>query len=226
MEHKFPTRRDASVAAAKHISQSLRRRLATQDTASIVVSGGSSPVDCFAELADTELDWARVNVVLSDERWVAPHHAQSNENLVRSKLLVKKAAEANLISMYQERIGIEDQCRALESSLADVLPFAAVLLGMGTDGHFASLFPDSANLELGLAEHSDRLCIPVQTAASPYPRVSLTLDALTQTDRIVLLMFGDEKLKVYEKANSGSAELPMTHLLRQQTAPVDVYWAP
>ena len=106
------------------------------------------------------------------------------------------------------------------------LPFACSLLGMGADGHFASLFPDAENLGEGLDLESSRMCLPVQTEASPYPRVSLTLSALSRSDEIVLLFFGEEKRRVFEKAKSGNARYPVTRLLRQKRAPVYTYWAP
>lgn len=227
MEHLFQARYEASIAAAGHIATALRHRLGAEDQASIVVSGGSSPIKCFAELAKADLDWYRTRIVLSDERWVAAEHEDSNEKLVRTHLLVDKASEATLLPSYQQGLTLERGCAALESSLRGMpSPFASVLLGMGTDGHFASLFPDAKNLKRGLRIDSDELCMGVETAASPHPRLSLTLSALTRSDHIVLLIFGDEKLEVYEQAKNASAEWPVAHLLRQQRTPVDVYWAP
>ena len=97
---------------------------------------------------------------------------------------------------------------------------------MGTDGHFASLFPDAENLAEGLDLESRTLCLPVKTAASPHARISLTLAALSRSDEIVLLFFGDEKRVIYDKAKAGNARYPVTRLLRQKRAPVYVYWAP
>ena len=97
---------------------------------------------------------------------------------------------------------------------------------MGEDGHFASLFPDAENLEEGLDVDSSELSIPVNTAASPHPRVSLTLSALSRSDEILLLMFGDRKREVYEAAKQTANGYPVFHLLRQKRAPVYVYWAP
>lgn len=227
MEHWFETRSDASAAAAQHIVAGLERRLTTDDKAAIVVSGGSSPIDCFATLARSELDWSRTHIVLSDERWVSPDDENSNENLIRKHLLVGKAAEAALLPAYRKDMTIEQGREALDTGLRALpTPFACVLLGMGADGHFASLFPDITNLDQSLSVDDDELCIAVETEASPYSRLSLTLSALTQTDDIVLLMFGDEKRDVYQRAKSASSDLPIAQLLRQQRAPVNIYWAP
>jgi len=100
------------------------------------------------------------------------------------------------------------------------------LIGIGTDGHFASLFPDAEQLELGLNVDSGRLYLPVTTAASPHPRISMTLAGISRSDEIALLFFGEEKLEVYEQAKASADAYPLSRLLRQKRAPVRLFWAP
>ena len=100
------------------------------------------------------------------------------------------------------------------------------MLGMGADGHFASLFPDADNLATGLDVDAPVACIPVRTEASPYDRISLTLSALSRSDEVVLLFFGDDKREVYERAKDVGNGYPVSRLLVQKRAPVHVYWAP
>ena len=227
MENIFDNREAASIAAAERIGKALERRLQAQGEASVVVSGGSSPAGVFAELAKTALAWSDVHVILSDERWVPPDHESSNEKLVRDTLLTGEARGATMLPFYKAGITIEERCGELNGELRlGPFPFACALLGMGEDGHFASLFPDAENLEAGLDVESRELCIPVHTAASPHPRVSLTLSALSRSDEILLLMFGDGKREVYETAKKEANGHPVSHLLRQKRAPVHVYWAP
>lgn len=227
MEFLFDSREAASAAAAEHIASALNRRLAQQKAASLVVSGGTSPVHCFETLAHMDIDWSRVGVIPSDDRWVPSEHDDSNEKLVRSKLLVNGAASAEILPFFSADETIEERAAALNQEIRFApFPFACSLLGMGTDGHFASLFPDADNLETGLDLESQILCLPIQTEASPYPRISLTLAALSRSDEIVLLFFGDEKRKIYDKAKAGNARYPVTRLLRQKRAPVNAYWAP
>ena len=226
-EHLFDSRDDASVAAAERLGAALARRLALRPAASLVVPGGTSPSRCFESLAGSELDWTRVHVILSDERWVPADDEDSNERLVRATLLTGHAAEALLLPAYRPGMDAAAGAAALDASLRLApFPFAATLLGMGTDGHFASLFPDAANLDLGLDAESDRLAIAVDTAASPHPRISLTLAALSRSDEIVLLVFGEDKRAVLEQAQQKSSTLPVSRLLFQKRAPVRVYWAP
>jgi len=224
-EHHFETRHEASVAAARRMAELLSRRLDNYDEASLVVSGGTSPGECFAALAATDLDWRRVQVALSDERWVAPQHDDSNEKLVRESLLVGAAAAATLLPVYAQDVSPEERCDELQESLP-VLPFACSLIGIGADGHFASLFPDADNLDRAMDVEAGRLYLPVVTAASPHVRISMTLAAISRSDEIVLLFFGDDKLAVYEKAKAMTNGYPLSRLLRQKRAPVRLFWAP
>ncbi len=227
MEHFFDNRQEASLAAASRIADALHRRLDVQNAASLVVSGGSTPEQCFAALAHSDIDWSRVGVLPSDERWVPGNHADSNERLVRDKLLVNGAASADLLAFFAEQTTAEQRAAVLDQEIRFLpFPFACALLGMGTDGHFASLFPDAENLDEGLDLESGTLCIPVRTESSPYERISLTLAALSRSDEIVLLFFGDDKRVIYDKAKAGNARYPVTRLLRQKRAPVHVFWAP
>lgn len=224
-ENFFATRLEASQAAAERIAELLSHRLDNQNRASLVVSGGTSPGDCMSALAKTPLDWQRVQVVLSDERWVPPDHEDSNEKLVRETLLVDKASSATLEPVYADGVSPQERCDALQDPLPE-LPFSCSLIGMGADGHFASLFPDAEQLADGLDVESGRLYIPVDTAASPHPRISMTLAGISRSDEIVLLFFGEEKLAVYKEALESANGFPVARLLRQKRAPVRLFWAP
>ena len=227
MDYFFETRDEASIAAANQIVHALQRRLDATSDASLVVSGGTTPSRCFQELAQTDINWSGVSVLASDDRWVPPDHQDSNEKLIRETLLVERAAAADFLPFYTPDKSIEERCTDLDTEIRLVpFPFACALLGMGADGHFASLFPDAHNLATGLDIESQSLCLPVQTDASPYARVSLTLSALSRSDEVVLLFFGDDKREVYEAAKLESDRYPVSRLLRQKRAPVHTYWAP
>lgn len=224
-EHLFDSRETASAAAAEQISARVDARLRKEATASFVVSGGSSPRRCFELLSNRTLEWERVQIVLSDERWVPNVHADSNERLVRETLLQGGAGAARLTSVYQDDMSVDERCDSLQTQFPES-GFACALVGMGTDGHFASLFPGAHDLAAGLDPDSRRFYVPVRTDASPHPRISMTLGALLQSDEILLLIFGDEKLRIYNQANSGNESFPVAHLLRQRRVPVQVVWAP
>lgn len=227
MEHFFDSREAASIAAANRLADALQRRLDKQDEASIIVSGGTTPSQCFEELSGVPLDWRRVHVVLSDERWVPVDDASSNEAMVRKALLKNRAAHAHILPMYDGSADASTRCETLEEAIRALpFPFATALIGMGEDGHFASLFPDFKDLKIGLDVDYPGLCLPVSTEASPHPRISLTLAAISRSDEVVLLFFGDTKREVYEHAKLATNGFPVSRLLRQKRAPVRVYWAP
>ncbi len=224
-DHRFATRQAASEAAADRVAELLGHRLAHQPLASAVVCGGTTPTECFEALSQYSLDWDRVRFSLSDERWVPNDHEDSNEKLIRDSLLVGKAELAELQPVYAADTTPQARCDELQDTLP-VLPFSFSLIGVGVDGHFASLFPDADNLDLGLSTESDRLYVPVDTAASPHTRVSMTLAGISRADEVVLLIFGDDKLEIYQRAMKESNGFPVSRLLRQKRAPVRVFWAP
>jgi 6-phosphogluconolactonase len=226
-EHFCDSRHAASQLAAKRISTRMQLDLEVQSEASIVVSGGSTPKECFDILATTGLPWNRVHVVPSDERWVPSAHAASNEKMIRETLLVKRAMNAMLQTLYADATTARDHCATLANEL-ETLPllFSSVLLGMGEDGHFASLFPDIASLEDGLDMDSTSRCLAIETTASPHARISLTLSTLTRSKEIILLVFGEAKRAVLGKAMLSGNAYPVSRLLQQKRTPVHVIWAP
>ena len=228
MQQEFTTREAAAAAAADIIKAAVERRLAATEEATVVLSGGTSPLGVFAALNAMDMHWDRLHVTLSDERWVPSDHEDSNERTLHEALLGNGGARAaTFLPLYEPGIDVAARSEALSAQLRLLpFPFACSLLGMGEDGHFASLFPDADNLAAGLDTENPDLVIPVQTAASPHPRVSLTLSALSRSDTIVLLIFGDDKLEVLNNAKDDPERFPVGTLLRQKRAPVRVLWAP
>lgn len=224
---EFPSREAASEAAADLIAQSLADALGEGGDASLVVSGGSTPKQCFSLLSGKALDWSRVHIAPSDERWVDPADENSNEHLIRSQLMQGPAEAAQLLSFY--RVGVEPAAAPglIGPELHDLpRPFSCVLLGMGEDGHFASLFPDFDGLTAALDTSATTQCTQVKTSGSPFLRISLTLSALLDTSMLVLLFFGEAKREVLQQALSGEGDYPVAALLSQDQIPVTVIWAP
>ena len=224
-EKLFDSREAASAAAAADIADCLRQDLAEHERSTIVVSGGTTPAQCFEILSQEELAWNRVRFAMSDERWVPATHEDSNERLIRETLRQNAAKQASILSIYQGDLSVDERCDSLQKQRPKN-NFACALLGMGTDGHFASLFPDADNLPIGLDKKTTQFYLPVRTIASPQPRVSMTLAALLRSNAIFLLFFGDEKRAVLDRAIAGDSSLPISALLEQQQTPVTLYWAP
>lgn len=227
MIESYDSRELASEAAAACLTKNLTRRLAEGGEATLVLSGGTTPGGTMRELAAADLPWDRIHVVLSDERWVPADDPDSNERLVRTELMASGApANAELLSLFDAELTPAERARSLGPDLKSLpFPFATALLGMGEDGHFASLFPDACNLDDGLDVDGDELAIAVSTEASPHPRISLTLAALSRCDEIVLLAFGDAKRKVLAAILDGADDYPVSALVRQKRAPVRILWA-
>jgi len=224
---EFESRDAASAAAAERLAAAIERRLDEHQEASLVVSGGTTPARCLEALAAAELDWSSVHVVLSDERWVPPGDDDSNERMVRDKLLTGKARAATLLPMYAGASTADERAAEIDTAIRALpFPFAAALLGMGADGHFASLFPDAPGLDEALDPESEVLCTAVSTAASPHPRLSLTMAAVSRADEVLVLIFGDDKRRTLDAAVAGDVDLPVGRLLRQKRAPISIYWAP
>lgn len=209
---------------AEATGEALRQDLARQERALLVLSGGSTPVPFLQALARQQLPWERVEVTLADERWVRETDEASNARLVRLHLLTGSAAAANFVSLTTDdetpEQGVEAVTRRIE---ALSWPASLVVLGMGSDGHTASLFPDSRELELGLT--TDAPVLATRTPSQPQPRITLSADRLHQARRHVLHITGDDKRSVLAQAMSGddSRELPIRAFL---SCPLAIYWAP
>lgn len=214
---------------AMQIAECLTMAIAARGAASLVVSGGRSPVRLFEILRNLELDWGRVRIALADERWVATEIEASNEHLVRDVLLKEHAAAARFLGLKNGAPTPDLGAVSAWETFARVpRPFDAVILGMGDDGHTASLFPGSPNLSSALNLSAAAGCVGMWSPVAPHPRLSLNLSALLDSRRVVLLITGESKLRAFNAATAaGPAEdMPVRAVLRQSLTPVDVMWAP
>jgi 6-phosphogluconolactonase len=181
--------------------------------ANFVVSGGSSPIKIFNELSFMDLDWAKVNITLVDDRLVDKSHNDSNEKLVIENLIINKAANLNFISL----------CNSPEKILNINRPFDIMLLGMGEDGHFASLFPSLIRTN---PNYFDLSSIPeiIYTDAFGSPchkRVSMNISMILQSNKIFLLIPNEKKLDVYEEAKNNK-KIPLYFLLNQTKTKITI----
>ncbi len=214
-------------AAAAAVRQALEAALAAGGRASLVATGGRAPGPVYDRLAPTALDWSRIDVTLSDERFVPPDHAASNERLVRERLLRGPGAAARFVPLYRPADDADAAARAAEAAVEALAPFDVTLLGMGPDGHVASLIPGAPRLAEGLDLSLTKMLMGVPAAIGdpPVPRITLTLHALLQSRAILVLISGETKRQAIERAAAGE-DLPVRALLTQAEVPVRVLWAP
>jgi 6-phosphogluconolactonase len=202
---------------AEELSASIRDR----GHATLSVPGGTTPGPVFDALSRADLDWARVAVVLNDERWVPEDSPRSNTRLLRERLLVGRAAAATLIPLYAPVAEPEGALAALAAGLAEHLPISVLILGMGTDLHTASLFPGADRLADALAPDAPPL-LPMRAEAAGEPRITLTAPVLRAAQHIHILITGAEKRALVEGAHHKPvAEAPIRVILEQAT----VHWA-
>lgn len=214
---------------AGDIAALLTRAVAARGVASLVVSGGHSPTKLFERLRGQAVDWTRVCVALADERWVEPADPASNERLVREVLLRDQAAAARFQGLKNAAPSPDLGAVAAWETFARVpRPFDMTVLGMGDDGHTASLFPGSPNLRSALNPAAAAGCVGMWAPTPPHPRLSLNLSALLDSRRIAILISGEAKWRTYRAAaqNGAIEEMPVRAVLRQQRTPVEVIWAP
>jgi len=228
-EWRFATAEAQASALASVVSKSLTDALRTRGQASLVVSGGKTPAGMFAQLATAPLDWSRVHVTLADERWVEPTNEASNEHLVRTTLLTGPAEKAIFVGLKTAAPdATSGRAEAWQRCAKMPQPFDQVLLGIGDDGHFASLFPGVVGLADALDEHAEPACVAITPLDAPFPRISLNFAALLQSRSIRIQICGAGKWEVYQRALEPGpfSEMPIRAVLRQRKVPVDVYWSP
>jgi 6-phosphogluconolactonase len=218
---------EAAVAVlAGQIRDALGTAIKARGTASLLVPGGRTPVPLFRALRSLEIPWSCVSVGLTDERWVEPGHPDSNARLVQTELLTGAAADAAFVPL---RNSAPNAGQGAAQSWRDMTvvpqPFDVVVLGMGEDGHFASLFPGSPGLLAALDPDAVPGCVAMRAPAAPLDRISLNLAALGNSRRLFLFVTGRRKLDLLRNSSTREA-LPIDALLALPHPRTEVFWAP
>jgi 6-phosphogluconolactonase len=223
--HSFPTAEDAASQLAADVAKVLSEAVKKKGKASLVVSGGSTPKPFFAELKKKHLPWEKIWITLADERWVDVNSLDSNERMVREQLLTGGA----------HFVGLKNNAATPAAGIAETEkrlniipgPYDVVILGMGEDGHTASLFPGTAGLAEALDLDQSHTCAAITPATAPHPRITQTLAALLNTHKLILHITGAKKHALYEKAfTAGSClTLPIRAIVQQNKTTLEVYWS-
>jgi 6-phosphogluconolactonase len=205
---------------ANRLAGELRQALTGGGRASLAVPGGTTPGPVFDSLSGAELDWARIDVMPTDERWVPETSERSNARLIRARLMMGKAAAARLIPLYAPAERPEDRLDELTAGVVAALPLSVVLLGMGADMHVASIFPGAVGAQAAL--HGDAVLVAVRAPGVPEPRVTLSARVLRDAMQRHVVIIGAAKRRALEAARQMTLEeAPVAALLRGAV----VHWA-
>jgi 6-phosphogluconolactonase len=212
----FPDRQALASALAEDVSQRLAAAISAKGEALIAVSGGSTPKLFFDRLSRERIEWSLVTITLVDERCVPEDSERSNARLVRSHLLVNAAAAAKFVPLFGNK-----------AAAAKLGRFDVVVLGMGTDGHTASFFPGGDRLTEALDMNRKAPIVEIEAPEAGEPRLTFSLPALLGAGFIALLIEGEEKARVLDRAmGPGPIEdMPIRAFLRAP-APLTICWAP
>ena len=232
-EYLLNNREHLYQAVANRCALLLNNQIEQQGKASFIVPGGTTPAPVFEKLSQMPLHWSKISVAPSDERWIAVEHEQSNQFLLTQKLLINNASVAQLVSLKNAAKTPTEGESQTEISIGQLeQPFAVTMLGVGNDGHFASLFPGSPQIEAALDLKQQKSCIGINAEGCPVAgaftqRMSLTLAKLIDSQVVILLITGQPKLDVIRQAavHKDNWTLPVSALLAQTKTPVEIYWA-
>ncbi|QGX98224.1 6-phosphogluconolactonase [Roseovarius faecimaris] len=219
---EYPDAEMMAIDVANQLAGELTSALDHEERVLFVVPGGSTPGPIFDDLCDADLDWSRVDVLLSDERWLPQVHVRSNTRLITERLLTGRAAAARHLPLYAPAHQPEEVLADLEANIVPNLPIGVCLLGMGADMHTASLFPGGDNLAAALDRHAPVL-MPIRAKDAPEPRLTLTARVLNEALAKHVVITGQAKRAAFDRARGLSPEkAPIRAVLDGAT----VHWAP
>jgi len=225
--NEFASRDALDESLATKVAAELSQAIADKGRASIAVSGGSTPKGFFKALSQFDLAWDKVTVTLADERWVEFESDASNTRLVHENLLQNNAKNATFFHLKKGEFTESTLAELNVSAKATLLPLDVLILGMGEDGHTASLFPCSEQIEQGLDTTNELALMKVVPKTAPNDRITFTFSELIKSKNVILHVCGDNKKVVLDKANEANDffEMPIRAFLQNQNIETQVYWA-
>jgi len=215
------------------IVEQVSKTLTEQDNASLLLSGGSTPLPAYKLLAKANLPWDKLQISLTDERCVVDSDSSSNAAMLWQCLL-SQHPQVNWFPLWknewQWQLGSQTpSIKALGEHMSALQkPLSLVLLGMGEDGHFASLFPgcEASQQSVQCKDKAEFVC--TQAPSEPKRRVSWSLSALLQTQALCLYVTGTKKKVILDQVIAGDTkaqDYPIAQLLTQSPRPITIYWS-
>jgi 6-phosphogluconolactonase len=212
--HTLETADQVALAAYQQIISAAEQAIAEHGTFKLVLAGGSTPEKVYRLLAHADADWSKWYIYYGDERCLPSDHADRNSLMATSAFLEKVAIPDAQIFTIPAELGPEPAAKKYQQIVADALPFDMVLLGMGEDGHTASLFP-------GHQHQEEELAHAVYNSPKPPPeRVTISAKALSNTQQLIFLITGANKQEAVKNWRSDQ-DLPVATIVPEN--PVDIY---
>lgn len=214
-------------ALLEDLTSQMQSHLAENTSLSIALAGGNTPKQFYSRLSEVSLPWENIKVTLTDERWVDTDHVDSNQKMIRETLLTNQAKDALFYGLKNHEANVDKGQFITAGLLNDAIPkLDYVVLGMGDDGHFASIFPNMDNTTTLLDVDRTQPCMAAHPEGKP-ERLSLTLPYILKAKRIYLFICGEKKRAVLEAMYRETPDeyLPVYYLLHQSACPVNVYWS-
>ena len=227
-EHHYANSDELVHACAMRLVDALGAALASGPRATMAMAGGRTAPPIFRHLCQQSIDWERVTVVPTDERWVEYAHADCNLRQLRESFAAPGLTSLPLVPDVPGAVpDAEFACAQLAELPA---PFSAVMLGMGADGHFASLFPGAQMLAAALNPEAKRDAYQIipepMPSAGPHPRITLSMARLLRTRQLMLVISGEDKLQTLRRAQNQANAFPIGALLHAAGSDVDIFWCP
>ena len=227
-ENIFTDKAKLELELAEEISQKLDLELKNKGEANLLVSGGSTPKKLYEILSNKKIDWKNVSIGLIDERFVATNTEESNELLIKNTLLKNKAADAKFIGLI---FNLNDYKENLNITISKHKPFyksiTCSILGMGSDGHTASLFPNFEEVYTDDNIYGDKMIINTKATSEPSKRISYTKAKILSSKHLFLYFNGKEKLDVFNSAkkNKNASIRPISAFIHQNINTLNVFYS-
>jgi len=227
-ESTFPDRRRLFTALCQDFQDRLTEIIRKRRKASLALAGGTTPGPLYESLSNVPVAWEKVTLTVTDERWVSPEDPASNEYLVRDMLMRRRAAGATFVPLKTNHAKASGGAGIAEKRITPIMPFDICLIGMGPDGHIASLIPGADGYAAAADPATTKKLAGIHApgAAGSPERMTLTIPGLLSSRRIVVLFMGQDKMNVFNEAKAGEGSSPLKELLAQKKVPVHAFWAP
>ena len=219
--HKFQDNPQQVEELARAIAQSIQTTLQKQDHATLAVSGGKSPIKLFERLSRYDLAWEKVTITLVDERFLAVDHPDSNENLVRNHLLINHAEKA----FFNGLVTTRNALTSVSNANLHIKQIDIAILGMGEDGHTASIFPCCAELDAALdPQLTPEKYIITHPKTANHERIGLSLSGILEIPQIYISLNGAKKLEIIQDAAQAKTKYyPISYVLAERHD-AEIFW--